>query len=395
MKEMYERPNCGNGTEKIKVLQVNKLYYPWTGGVERVVQQLAEGLCDETDMKVLVCQVKGRTTVETVNNVPVYKADSLGIYFSMPISISFIRHLRKLSKDRDVLHFHMPFPLGDLACLLSGFKGKVVVWWHSDIVRQKRLMMLYRPIMEKFLERADVIIVATQGHIDGSDYLPKYRSKCVIIPYGLSKEFEKKADNYCEKIHPRIKQAVKMLFVGRLVYYKGCDVLIEAFRKVNGAELVIIGDGVLKTPLLQKVISYGLENKVTFLGSVDKDRLNQALEECDVFILPSVAKSEAFGLVQIEAMAYGKPVINTNLSSGVPHVSLDHVTGLTVPPNDVEALANAMQWMVDHEEERLQMGKRARERVKKNYRLDVMLNRILDLYNQLVSKERNKSENSI
>lgn len=395
MKEMNERPNCGNGTEKIKVLQVNKLYYPWTGGVERVVQQLAEGLCDKTDMKVLVCQAKGRTKVETVNNVRVYKAGSLGIYFSMPISLSFIRHLRKLSKDRDVIHFHMPFPLGDLACLLSGFKGKVVVWWHSDIVRQKCLMMFYRPIMEKFLERADVIIVATQGHIDGSDYLPKYRSKCVIIPYGLSKEFEKKADNYCEKIHPRIKQAVKMLFVGRLVYYKGCDVLIEAFRKVNGAELVIIGDGVLKTPLLQKVISYGLENKVTFLGSVDKDRLNQALEECDVFILPSVAKSEAFGLVQIEAMAYGKPVINTNLSSGVPHVSLDHVTGLTVPPNDVEALANAMQWMVDHEEERLQMGKRARERVKKNYRLDVMLNRILDLYNQLVSKERNKSENSI
>ena len=180
--------------DKVKVLQVNKLYYPWVGGVERVVQQLAEGLNDRTDMKVLVCQAKGRASVEKINGVEVHRAGSLGMMFSMPISISFFREFKKLSKDRDIVHFHMPFPLGDLACLLSGYKGKVVVWWHSDIVKQKKLMKLYKPILEKFLSRADVIIAATQGNIDGSDYLLKYRDKCVIIPYGLDRNIEKESD---------------------------------------------------------------------------------------------------------------------------------------------------------------------------------------------------------
>lgn len=367
---------------KPKVLQVNKLYYPWTGGIEKVVQQIAEGLKDKTDMEVLVCREKGRTIVEKVNGVTVYRAGSMGMFSSMPVSISLIKYLRQLSKDKDVLHFHMPFPLGDIAYLLSGYKGKVIVWWHSDIVRQKKLMKLYRPIMEKFLNRVDTIIVATQGHIDGSDYLPKYRDKCVIIPYGVDKRIEENADRYIEQLRPsqNISRPLKMLFVGRLVYYKGCEILLKAFKEVDNAELTIIGDGELRAKLENEAVKYNMTSKVHFLGNVEEERLFNAFEECDVFILPSIAKSEAFGLVQIEAMAYGKPVINTNLPSGVPYVSLDHVTGLTVPPNDVQALADAIRWMVDHEEERIEMGKRARDRVKEYYRMDDMLKKVMVVY---------------
>ncbi len=370
----------GEIMQKVKVLQVNKLYYPVTGGIERVVQQIAEGLNEKTDMKVLVCQKKGKTVIENINGVTIQRAGSFGVLFSMPISISLFWQLRKLSRDRDVIHFHMPFPLGDLACLLSGYKGKVVVWWHSDIVRQKRLMKLYQPIMDKFLKRADVIIVATKGHIDGSDYLLKYIGKCIIIPYGVDKEIEEKGDYYLKNSQPTLKANINMLFVGRLVYYKGCNVLIEAFSKVKGAELTIIGSGELEEELKLQAKKARISNKVHFLSNVDKEKLNHAFKECDVFILPSIMKSEAFGLVQIEAMAYGKPVINTNLPSGVPYVSLDHETGLTVPPNNVQALADAMTWMVEHEEERLEMGRKARIRVKEHYRMDDMLQKVLDVY---------------
>ena len=366
--------------DKIKVLQVNKLYYPHTGGIEKVVQQLAEGLNDKTDMKVLVCRERGRTKVETVNGVFVRRAGSLGVLFSLPISIPFLWQLRKMSRDRDVLHFHMPFPLGDLAGLLSGYKGKVVVWWHSDVVRQKLLMKVYRPLMERFLKRADVIIVATKGHIDGSDYLPKYRDKCVIIPFGVDKAIEEKADYYIQHKSPEIKKQINMLFVGRLVYYKGCDILLKAFINVKGAELTIIGSGEMEEVLKEQARVSGISEIVHFLGNVDEAQLSKAFENCDVFVLPSVAKSEAFGLVQIEAMAYGKPVINTNLPSGVPYVSLDHITGLTVPPSDVIALTDAMQWMVEHEADRMEMGRKARTRVKECYQMEEMLESVMRVY---------------
>lgn len=367
---------------KIKVLQVNKLYYPVTGGIEKVVQEIAEGLNDQTDMKVLVCRQKGKSVTERVNGVIVHRAGSLGVLFSMPISAPFFVQLCKLSKDRDVLHFHMPFPLGDLACLLSGYKGKVVVWWHSDIVKQKKLMILYKPIMERFLKRADVILVATKGHIDGSNYLTKYREKCVIIPFGVDKNVEKRGDNYIANQTLYKSQKPSFLFVGRLVYYKGCNILLEAFARTNGAELTIIGSGELEESLIKRSKELKLETKVHFKGNVNDSILNKAFEDCDVFVLPSVAKSEAFGLVQIEAMSYGKPVINTNLPSGVPYVSIDKVTGLTVPPNNVQAMADAIQWMIDHEDERNEMGKKAKQRVKEFYQLDTMLENVMKIYSQ-------------
>ena len=154
MTEVPAEPKDGANEKKLRVLQVNKMYYPATGGVERLVQQIAEGLNERTDMKVLVCRKKGKGQVDTINGVEVHRASSLGVYFSMPVSFSFFRQLRSMSRDCDVIHLHMPFPLGDLGILLSGFKGKVVVSWHSDVVRQKKLMVLYRPIMERLLKRA-------------------------------------------------------------------------------------------------------------------------------------------------------------------------------------------------------------------------------------------------
>lgn len=378
--------------EKLRVLQVNKLYYPVTGGIERTLQYIAEGLNEVTDMKVLVCQKRGRGCHEKVAGVSVYRSSSAGVLFSLPISISFIRDFRYLSKDRDIVHIHVPFPLGDLACLLSGYKGKVIVYWHSDIVKQKKLMLLYKPVMRRFLKRADVIVVGAEGVLNGSSYLAPFADKCVVIPFAVSRETEARGRQYLlgkdDEESALNKRPLNFLFVGRLVYYKGVDVLIEAFEELKEGKLTIVGTGELEEGLKTYVRQKNMESRVRFLSNVNDEDLQKEFEACDVFVLPSVAKSEAFGLVQIEAMSYGKPVINTNLPSGVPDVSINGKTGLTVEPHDSKSLKNAMQWMTEHPKERLDMGIEARKRMEKEYTMEAMLNRIMLLYSDLADEHK-------
>nr|WP_122013294.1 glycosyltransferase [Maliibacterium massiliense] len=374
--------------DKRKVLQVNKLYPParGEGGIEKVVYQLATGLCGDVDMKVLACTPKGRGSVRVEQGVEVHRAGSLGVLFSMPVSFSFFAQLRRLAKDRDIVHFHMPFPLGDAAYLLSGYKGKVVLWWHSDVVRQRAMLFFYKPFMRALLKRADCIMVATQGHIEGSSYLGPYRDKCVVIPYGVEDAvLARGARAIASGETPH--RTVHLLFVGRLVYYKGCDVLLEAFAKLKGdVDLTIVGDGPLKEALQQQAQLLGAEARVRFMHRVDEETLHNLFAACDIFVLPSVAKSEAFGLVQIEAMSYAKPVVNTSLASGVPYVSIDGQTGLTVPPGDADALAGALQRLMADADMRHQMGLRARRRVEEHFRLDGMLAQVLEQYKQLLAE---------
>ena len=371
--------------KQLKILQVNKFYYPVTGGVERVVQQLAEGLSRSTDTIVLTCQKKGTGKTETINGVTVRRCHSFGVKFSMPLSLSFFGELRRWGKDCDILHLHMPFPLGDLALLLSGYHGKVVLWWHSDIVKQKKLLMLYRPLLDWTLRRADAIIVATEGHILGSDFLPLYRDKCHIIPFGVEPVIMERTATFLAETPVPNQNDLAFLFVGRFVYYKGCDILIQAFAKsgIKNTTLTMVGEGPLSDELYTLAERLGVADRIIWKSGLSDTALAEEFAACDVFILPSVAKSEAFGLVQIEAMAYAKPVINTRLPSGVPYVSLDGVTGLTVNPTDVAALAKAMKWMADHPEQRHRMGQAARKRVEEEYTMASMLERTMQLYQSL------------
>ena len=367
---------------KLRVLQVNKLYWPHIGGIESLVKQYSEGLSkfDDTDVKVLVCKDgRGKGSVEEVEGVNVTRADSLGTYFSCPLSFDFIRKFRRMAKDADVVEIHVPFPLADAALLLSGFKGKVVVAWHSDVIKQKKLLLLYKPFMRYLLKRANRIIVATEGHISGSSYLPEYKDKCVVIPYGL------KASDYSSEpsgfLSSRAcdKDAVKVFFSGRLVYYKGVDVLLRAFKDIEGAELFISGEGALEEELESFVKKSRMEEKVHFLGFLSDEDLKKAYSDCDIFVLPSVEKSEAFGIVQLEAMACGKPVINTALESGVPFVSLDGITGLTVPPKDPGALSEALVKLCSSPELRARYGRAAMERAKSGFDEDIIIRKLHDL----------------
>lgn len=353
--------------KKLRILQVNKAYYPHVGGIESLIKQYSEelGQLDDVEVKVLVCRSeRGKTQHGTVNGVDVTRAGSMGTYFSCPLSFSFIRMFRRMAKNADVVEIHLPFPLADLALMLSGFKGRVVLAWHSDIVKQKKLLTVLKPLITKTLRRADCIIVATKGHIDGSDWLTAYREKCRAIPYGITPEdylaIERKPvlTELCTD-----KNSVKVFFTGRLVYYKGVDVLLKAFEKVKNCELFIAGTGELEPNLKKFVTAHSMEQKVHFLGFLPDETLRQAYADCDIFVLSSVQKSEAFGIVQLEAMVYGKPVINTNLPSGVPYVSIHGETGLTVPPSDEMALAEAISKLASDKELREKLGKNAAERL--------------------------------
>ncbi|MDR0644358.1 MAG: glycosyltransferase [Treponema sp.] len=370
---------------KIKVLQVNKFYAPWIGGVERIVQDIAEAMNDKTDIKMLVCQPKGKGIIEVYNGVPVTRVSSFGILYSMPISLDFIWKFREMSKEADILQFHSPFPLGDLAYLLSGYKGKMVIWWHSDIISQRILKRLIRPINYAFLKRADLIIVATKNHIESSYILKPFASKCKIIPFGLKfSDFEhvEEMDFLTKKlVNPSNK---KLLFVGRVVYYKGIDVLINAMKKINGAELFIAGSGVMENSYKTLAEENGLAGKVHFLGYLPFEKLKAAYKDCDVFVFPSIANIEAFGIAQMEAMFYSKPVVNTDLPTGVPLVSLHGETGFTVKSGDPDAFAFAVQRLVDDESLRLQFGANAAKRVRENFNFEKMIDSLYTEYERLM-----------
>ncbi len=360
---------------KIKVLQINKLYAPWIGGIESVVKIIAEELKDSTDMQVLVCQPKGFGVIEKVEGVKVIRAGSLGMGFSMPISFSFPFLVRKHSVNTDVIILHEPFPLGDLAVLLSGFKGKLIIFWHSDIVKQKKLLKLINPMIHRVLRRADAIFTTSEKYIDGSAYISKYREKCRIVPYGLNikKYLSVSPDQFLTK-QLNDSESIKVLFVGRLVYYKGVGVLMDAFGKVKNAELFIVGEGTDKEDLVKMTSDFS--DKVHFIGNLSDEDLKRAFADCDIFVLPSIENSEAFGIVQLEAMVYGKPVINTNLKTSVPHVSLHNETGLTVTPGDSEELAEAISRLVNDRDLRHRLGENAQKRVFEHFDIVYMASNI-------------------
>jgi rhamnosyl/mannosyltransferase len=300
----------------MKVLQVSKLYYPWIGGVEKVVQNIAESLKNKVSMSLLVCQPRDRGGCSHTNGVEVHRAGSIGICFSMPVSLSFPFLFRTLSQDKDIIHFHTPFLLGVISYLLTKPKGKLVVWWHSDIVRQKKTLWLYKPFLLKFLGKADRIIVATAEQIENSAFLRAFRDKCEIIPFGIdTRRFELSTDLE-EKVGEIRKRhdAKIVLFVGRLGNYKGLKYLIRAMQDVNGRPL-IIGQGTLENKLRQLVTNLQLKDKIVFLGNVDSQDMIAYYHSCEVFVLPSTESTEAFGIVQLEAMACGKPVVNKLLLS--------------------------------------------------------------------------------
>jgi len=358
------------------VLQVGKFYFPHVGGIETHLRTLCGELKDLVDLRVIVANESPRTEKVVLDGVNVTRLGRRLHIASTPICPRMAREIR--AAKADLVHVHLPNPWAVVAYLLSGHRGPLVVTWHSDIIRQRALGPAFEVITRAFLRRCQAIIATSNNYIESSPVLSENRGRCVAIPFGISTaEFSRYDASAINALRQRFGPRI-VLSAGRLVYYKGLDVLIHAMNWVD-ATLLIVGDGPLRHRLEREAAANPVvRRRVRFLGHVDE--LAAFFHASDVFALPSVARSEGFGIVQLEAMACGKPVVNTQLQSGVPFVSLDGVTGITVTPGRAEELAGALNRLLHDPELRQSYGRAALQRVKTEFTVASMVRRTMQVY---------------
>lgn len=380
-KELYTRTGS---TLTMDILQVNKFYYPEVGGIEHVVQNIAEGLPDPYQTRVLAARPRGLGGSERHNGVNVKKASSLGIAMSVPLAPTFPLQLRAAARNADIVHHHLPNPLSTVSQLTGGTgNSTVIATYHSDIVRQATALKVYRPVLDRFLDRVDRILVTSERLLDHSEILDLYEEKCSIVPLSVD------LDTIDAENPPELEidtSGPVVLFVGRLNYYKGVEYLVDAMEEIE-ATLLVAGDGERRSALIQRARERGVDDQIQFLGYVSDTKLASAYRTADLFVLPSVEPSEAFGIVQLEAMARGLPVVNTSLPTGVPWVSQDGETGLTVPPRDATALADAVNTLLEEDERRHRYGEQARKRVERLFTREKMIRNIQTIYDETAGEE--------
>jgi glycosyltransferase involved in cell wall biosynthesis len=371
----------------LKVLQVYKDYYPpVVGGVEGHINLLANGLkARGINVKVLVSNTGSRLEREVINGIEVVKVPQLGRFASAPLNAGLPSWLRRLGKDADVIHFHFPNPTGEIASLLAGVGKKVVVTYHSDIVRQARLVKLYSPVLQRFLKGSDVIIATSPNYLQSSKVLHQFKDKCTVIPFGIDLNRFAPDGNTVKQVASIRKtyEGPLALFIGKFRYYKGLYVLIEAMKMVQGS-LLLVGMGPMESDLKKRAASDDeLKDRVFFLGELSDQDIVSHLHACDVFVFPSIFRSEAFGIVLLEAMACGKPLVSTELGTGTSFVNQHQETGLVVPPNDVKALAGAINYLFANPEVREAFGKAAKARAEKYFCLDRMVEDVIRTYQDI------------
>jgi len=369
-----------------RVLVINKFYPPFVGGVEKVAADIVAELSDKFDFHVLACQSRGKRSVERQGNVTVERCAAWGTVRSMPVSFEFLRRYQQLAPQFDLVHFHEPFPLGTLCGVAFGFRHAVVTF-HSDVLRQRILKQAYIPLRKLLLRKVNAIMPTSSNLGRHIKVLRQFRETVRPVPLGIENtnlvEVEGETGEI-QSLRKRFSSTCLYLAVGRCVGYKGFNILIDAFSKLDRGDLVIVGDGPLRSSLQQRARDRGVASRVHFAGKLSDRELALHFHACDVFVLPSVLETEAFGLVQLEAMACGKPVINTDLPTGVPYVSLHGETGITVPVGQINPLAKAMRHMCDDSQMREAFGRNAKRRFLDNFQRSQMGENVLAVYREVL-----------
>lgn len=370
----------------MRVLHFYRTSFPDSmGGIEQVIHQIARGatrLGIETDVLSLTPD-----RVAPIIEIDGYLAHRARLHLqiaSTGFSASVLPHFSRLSKKADVIHYHFPWPFMDVVHFATRVRKPCVVTYHSDIIRQKYLLKLYRPLKWKFLNSVDRIVATSPNYAATSEVLEKYAAKVKVIPIGLDKS------TYPMPLPERLRDwrasvgAKFFLFVGLLRYYKGLHILMEAARGTN-YPIVIVGAGPIEESLRAQVARLGLRN-VRFLGPVcDEDKV-ALLTLCYGVLFPSHLRSEAFGISLLEGAMYGKPMISSEIGTGTSYVNIADETGLVVPPGDALALRGAMRYLWEHPETAAEMGLRAKERYWNYFTADRMVNEYVDLYRELAGK---------
>jgi len=374
----------------MRILHLYKAYPPIKGGIENTVELLAEAQAAAGhDVTVLVSSGGPRPHTESLSGVRVIRAARLLELASTPLSPALPLHL--LRRRADIAHVHSPFPPAEVANLLCGRARRTVITYHSDVVRQRRLLRLYAPLFRFVLRRADRIFPTSEPYLQRSPFLREVADRCQVIPLGIRlAPFHAPDATQATRLRLEWSSSAEgasrpvVLFVGRLRAYKGLPYLLRAMCHLE-ANLAIVGDGPEYRSLRAEARALGVADRVHFAGHLPDEELPAAYQAADVFALPSHLPSEAFGLVMVEAMASGLPVVCTELGTGTSVVNRHQETGLVVPPANPEALAAALHRLLTDEVLRRGLGRAGRRRAASEFSADVYVKRTQNAYHDVLS----------
>jgi len=375
-----------------QVLHVGKFYPPVAGGMERVLQTLCLASAGLVESRVLVANTTSRTIeeerpvdgAETQPGIRVHvtRVGTVGAVGSVHIAPTFAWHLRRARPDLIVLHEPNPWAL--LSYAIARPSAPLAIWYHSDVVRPAlQYALFYAPLARLVYGRAERVIVSSPALAEHAAPLAPYRERVRVIPFGINPMDWAMTPADRERIARAQTQigGPFVLFAGRHVAYKGVDVLLRALDHLH-VRAVIAGDGPKRVEWQQLAATVGLTDRVHFVGDVPDAQLRTFMQACSALVLPSVTRAEAFGYVQLEAMACGKPVISTDVPSGVSWVNQHDRTGLVVRAGDEAALAAAIQTVMTDASLRVRMGDAARQRVDREFSMVRLRDRMRELFEE-------------
>ncbi len=362
----------------MRILHIYKDYYPVLGGIENTIKVLAEGhAASGHEVSVLVCNRDFRSRREMRHGVHVIKPGRLTTMASMPMSGR--QWIALVARNPDVIHVHAPYPLGEVGVWLLKRRTPFVMTYHSDVVRQQGWLRLYGPLLRRVLKRADRIMPTSPRYVETSRWLNPVADRCTVVPLGVD------ADRFAPPPTP-FTGPPTLLFVGRLRYYKGLDTLLKAMVALPAVRLNVVGSGPMAEAWQALSEELGLKGRVTFLGEVSDGYLPSLYQQAHLFVLPANARSEAFGMVLLEAMASGLPCVSTEVGTGTSWVVQDGVTGRVVPPRDPGALAEAIAGLLGEPASLRAMGAAARARVETKFTQARMVDRVMDVYRSVLGR---------
>ncbi len=373
----------------MKILQLTKFYAPITGGIETVVLELAQGMSRlGLAVDVLCAGTERRTRHErSAEGIAITRAASWGTLLSTSMAPALVTQTRRLASQYDVIHVHMPDPMAALALWAAQPRAKVVVHWHSDVVRQRKAMRLYEPLQQWLLKRADAVIATSEPYASSSPWLGPWRDKTRVIPIGISDNRGSAQHELVRRIQQRFGGRDIVFSLGRMTYYKGFDVLMNAAASLPEHCVVVVGgDGELLQQYRAEAQARGLGERICFVGRIPEHELGSYFAAASMFCLTSTQRSEAYGVVLLEAMAMGKPVIATEVAgSAMSWINQPEVTGLNVPAGDAGALAGAVNRISADKAFAGRLGQAARARYEQCLSADAMVRSTVALYGQLLA----------
>ncbi len=377
----------------MKVLQLAKFYAPDHGGIESVAHSLSTGFVRHGCSVEVLCAHKHRRHSDELDpsGVRIARAANWGMVQSTSMAPSLPWLLWQRRRAADIVHVHMPDPMAALAVWLARPHARLVLHWHSDVVRQRVARHAYHPLERWLLRRADAVIATSQAYVDSSPALQAFRGKVAVIPIGVPPPEPPEPERIGE-LRSRYGERRIVFALGRMTYYKGWEVLIDAARQLPSDVLVVIGGGGPELPRYRALAARaGANDRVRFVGPLSAAAVEAHFAIARAFCMSSTLRAEAFGVVVLEAMARGLAVVATDIpGSGLGWLHQDGVTGLSVPARDAAALAAALRRLLDDAQLRARCGAAGRRRWEELFTADAMADQTVALYRQLITTRNNR-----